>query len=215
MKQQPIFFLCLSAAILFISCSNNSGAKLKEPADSLTVHHSSTDTMSNEPQCNISVNGKYYDISAENITTGYTFSDSSLLITFNGVGAGRIVFSIPNLFSIPGKIATGYSSIRFKIAGTKEFSVEPTVTLYDYGKTGISFHNLGDGFRKNEVTPNAAEITSFQKLEENTNTKWAIYLIKGKIHTTVLKNVYESAAGELNRDYDIDGSFVIQTKIYF
>ncbi|HRB23502.1 MAG TPA: hypothetical protein PLZ18_07000, partial [Ferruginibacter sp.] len=74
MKQQPIFFLCLSAAILFISCSNNSGAKLKEPADSLTVHHSSTDTMSNEPQCNISVNGKYYDISAENISTGYTFS---------------------------------------------------------------------------------------------------------------------------------------------
>ena len=112
-------------------------------------------------------------------------------------------------------LATGYSYVRFKVAGSDEYSVEPTVDLYDYGMRGISFNNLNDGQHKNEASPGAADIISIQKIDENTTTNWAAYLVKGKIHTTVLKNVYESAAGEMNRDYTVNGSFVIHAKIYF
>ena len=59
------------------------------------------------------------------------------------------------------------------------------------------------------------EIMAIEKINENTTTNWAEFLIKGRIHTTVLKNVYESAAGDKNKDYTVAGSFVIKSKIYF
>ena len=200
MKNKFLSSIIISLSLFIFSCSGSNGAKLRYP---VITKGQLSDTLTNDLQCSIIINGKDYTIPPDSITTAYTFSDSSLILTFKGVGSGRLVFTIPNIFKCPSPIATGYSSVRFKIAGSDEYSVEPTVDLYDYGQ------------HKNEASPGAADIISIQKIDENTTTNWAAYLVKGKIHTTVLKNVYESAAGEMNRDYTVNGSFVIHAKIYF
>ena len=212
MKNKFLSSIFILLSLFIFSCSGSNGAKLRYP---VITKGQLSDTLTNDLQCSIIINGKDYTIPPDSITTAYTFSDSSLILTFKGVGSGRLVFTIPNIFKCPSPIATGYSSVRFKVAGSDEYSVEPTVDLYDYGMRGISFNNLNDGQHKNEASPGAADIISIQKIDENTTTNWAAYLVKGKIHTTVLKNVYESAAGEMNRDYTVNGSFVIHAKIYF
>lgn len=206
-----VFIIALST--LTYSCGNSSGASAGETGTTgITVKE---DTLSNELQCIITINDEKFIIPADSISSGYTFSDSSLIITFKGVGAGRLLVAIPNLFKCSASIPAGYSSVRFKIAGSEDYSTEPTVELYNYPVTGLSLNNLHDGYHKKEIAANAIEITSIKKTKENTDTKWAEYLIKGKVHTTVLKNVYEATAADKNKDYAVNASFVIQSKIYF
>lgn len=215
MKKSILFISGIIILATFYACGNGAKSEKNKPAPIHKTSSETTDTLSNDLQCRLIIDGKEYFIDSNNITTGYTFSDSSFLITFNGINEGRVVLSVPNFFKCPCNIPTGYSSVRFKIAGTDEYSTEPTVALYNYGKADISFHNLGNGLKINDHTPKAAEIVSILKTDENTDTKWAVYLIKGIINTTVLKNVYESDAGNLNKDYKIEGGFVISAKIYY
>ncbi len=214
MQNKLLLTLIFTQLVFICSCGNTENAQ----ADNTVTPPSTTssnDTLSNQLQCNISIDGKKFTVPADSIFTSYTFSDSSLGLSFNGINEGRLILTIPNIFKCPCNIPTGYSSIRFKIAGSDEYSVEPTVELYSYPVAGISFRNLNDGYHKKDVAQNAAVISSIQKTNENTDTKWAEYLIKGKIHTTVLKNVFESAAGENNKDYTVNGEFVIQTRINY
>lgn len=213
MQKTLLAAFIIAFSVLMYSCGNSSEAGTGKTRTSRTA--TKEDTLSNEQQCVISIDDKKFTIPADSVSSGYTFSDSSLAITFKGVGTGRLVITIPNLFKCPCPIPTGYSSVRFKIAGSDEYSTEPTAELYNYPVAGTSFNNLDDGYHKKAITGNAIEITSVRKTNENTNTNWAEYLIKGKIHTMALKNVYEVAAGNKNKDYAVKGSFVISSKIYF
>lgn len=207
----PIIIVAFS--VLIFSCGDAKTSRLKDEGKAGGPKTALTDTLSNEPQCAISVDDKTFTIPAENITTSYTFSDSSLVIAFKGVGNGLLRLEVPNIFKCPMKVPTGYSSVRFKIAGTEEYSTEPTVYLQQYPEPGLEFNNLVDGHTKTAVKDNAFEITAIRILEENTSTKWAVYLIKGKINTTVFKSSYEAKGND--RNYEVNGSFVLQTKIYF
>lgn len=213
MQRAFLATLIITLSVFTYSCKNSLQSRLKLPATE-DIKTTTKDTLSNEPHCFISIDDEQFNIPADSISSGYTFSDSSLIITFKGIDSGRLVVTIPNLFKCPYSIPTGYSSIRFKIADSNEYAIEPTVELYSYPMMGASFNNLYDGYHQKKIANNAIEILSARKTNENTNTGWAEYLIKGKINTTVLKNVYESAAGEKNKDYAVNGSFVIQTKIY-
>ena len=217
MKQTALFVVAVTLLISVPGCKGKTTAKSNSGCIDCPQKNepANTDTLSNQPQCIISIDDKEFSIPADSISTGYTFSDSSLTVTILGVGSGRVVFTIPNFLKCPCKIPTGYSSINTKIAGSDEYAVQPSLTLYSYLLPGISFNNLDDGYHKKEAADNAIDIMAIQKTNENTTTKWAEYLIKGQINTTVLKNVYESAAGDKNKDYHVTGGFVLQTKIYF
>lgn len=172
------------------------------------------DTIANGLLCAISIDDKEFFLPADSIATGYIFSDSSLSITIRGLKPGRLVITIPNLLKCPCKIPTGYSSGFTKNAGSNEYTVQSTVDLYSYPELGMSLNNLTDGQQHNDPVANAIEITGIQKTAENTDIKWAEYLIKGEIHTTVLKNVYDTTSLQNNKDYRVTGKFVIQAKIY-
>ncbi|HQV54529.1 MAG: hypothetical protein IPN82_13270 [Chitinophagaceae bacterium] len=210
-----LFSASVFTLLLIVSACNNSNTTAKEPAGSKKQTAPTNDTLSNEPQCSITIDDKEFAVSEDSISTGYSFSDSTLGVTIKGIDGGRVVFTMPNFFKCPCKISTGYSNINTKIAGTEEYAMWPTLELYDYPIRGISFRNLNDGYHEKGVTENAMEIMAIEKINENTTTNWAEFLIKGRIHTTVLKNVYESAAGDKNKDYTVAGSFVIKSKIYF
>lgn len=173
------------------------------------------DTLGNDLQCRLVIDGKEFLVAPEDIDATYTFSDSSVNITFKKIQSGFITLHIPGMYKCPCSISTGYSSVNTKVAGTaNEYAVQPTVTLNNYPIEGISFQNLSDGYHKGKAGDAAATIQTLRATGEGTSGSGYEYLIKGRIHTTVLKNVYESAAGDKNKDYPIEGSFVIKPRLY-
>ncbi len=213
--------MILSTCIILLSLSIYSCNNLKEekPADAqksgTETSIAKKDTLGNDLKCNIVIDGKKFNLPADSISTSFADRDSSLKIFMKGLDGGRIILDIPNLFECPCKIPTGYQSAYTKIFNSEEYAIVPTVELYDYPVADFSLRNLDDGFHKIPVSDNAATITVMQKISENINVKKASFLIKGSIHTTVLKNAYESHAGSKNKDYKIEGDFVINAEIYF
>ena len=209
-------FLALFASFVIVcSC----GSKKKDCPDCIDKPQEGavagkTDTLSNEPQCHILVDDKKFDVPADSIETGWSFSDSSMTVTIHGVGGGYLHIVIPNLFKCPCDVPTGYSSINTKISGSDDYAVLPTVSLYNYPVAGPSFNNLNDGYHEAAVKPGAITIQHFEQMKDSSSASATIFFIKAKIKTTVLKNVYESGAGKNNRDYPVEGSLVIKSKEY-
>lgn len=213
MKQTALLVAAIVLLISVVGCKGK--ATVKSNPDCIDCpakkESANTDTLGNQPQCTIDIDDKEFTILADSISTAYTFSDSSLTITFLGVGGGLVRLDIPNIYKCPCRIPTGYTSPRFKEYGSETYSTEPTVYLQKYPQPGLSFNNLVDGHTKTAVKDNAFEISSIRKIDENTSNKWAVYLIKGMINTTVFKSSYEASGND--RNYEVSGRFVIQTKI--
>lgn len=214
--QKIVLTIAIITQLLFIgSCNNFKESNQNKSNNSATLPTNTIGTLGNEPFCSLVINAKEYEVPTDSIVKSFGRLDSSYTISFMGINGGFVGLVIPNIFKCPAKIPTGYKSIYHKIYGTEDYDVVPTIKLYNYGLPDISFRNLDDGFHKKEVTENAAEITALQKISEDTTHKQVIYLMKGKIHTIVLKNVYHAHAGNINRDYKIEGSFVLKINISF
>ncbi|MBL7749099.1 MAG: hypothetical protein JNM19_16795 [Chitinophagaceae bacterium] len=204
-------FLILSVTVL--SGCGQAGKTEKKPGPAAPV--AAKDTPGNDLQCKLTIDGKEFLVAPEDIDATFTFSDSSVNITFKKIGSGFITLHIPGMYKCPCSIPAGYSSVNTKVAGTEnEYAIQPTVTLNSYPVEGISFHNLSDGYHEGNAGGSAATIQTLRATGEGTSGSGYEYLIKGRIHTTVLKNVYESAAGDKNKDYRIEGSFVIRPRLY-
>ena len=211
---KPQRFLPVFILVVAFACTNK-GKPSSEPEMKPEGQLEKQDTLNDNPQCNISIDDKSFAITPENIEANYTFSDSSVNITFKSIESGFITLHIPNMYQCPCSISTGYSSVNTKVAGTEnEYAIQPTVTLNNYPVADISFRNLNDGYHDKKTEDNAATIQTMKATGEGTSGSGYEYLIKGRIYTTVLKNVYESAAGDKNKDYKIEGSFVIKCRLY-
>jgi len=215
MRNKKVGRLFLIIISVFTLACNSKSKPSNEPGAIPSNQIEINDTLSNNLQCSITIDDKSFTLAPENIEADYTFSDSSVQITFKSIEAGFIILHIPNMYKCPCNISTGYSSVNTKVAGTEnEYAVQPTVTLNNYPMAGISFKNLNDGYHEKKVEDAAASIQTMKSTGEGTSGSGYEYLIKGRIHTTVLKNVYESAAGNKNKDYKIEGSFVIKPRLY-
>ena len=215
MQKMMLTVALITQLLSIVSCNNFKESNQNKLEENTTSSSNTKDTLGNEPFCSLVINGKEYEVPSDSIVKSFGRLDSSFIITFKGISGGGVMLTIPNIFKCPCKIPTGYASIYNKIYGTEEYEVVPTVQLYNYGMPDISFRNLDDGFHKQKIAENAAEIIALQKISEDSAHKQVAYLMKGKIHTTVYKNVYHSNAGSINRDYKIEGSFVLKINISF
>jgi hypothetical protein len=168
-----------------------------------------TDSLPDEPLFSFSLDGKQYNLAPLSVQASYLGSDSSITISAWANDSMALSITMPHAkknsaFMVP----TGYSSARTKIAGSDEWAVVSTLTLSGYPLKDVSFNNLNDGFHENKVTPDAITVTSFRQAEGRS------YLLKGYIHTRLLKNVYEGSTNSYNHDYDLEGKFVIRFDVW-
>jgi hypothetical protein len=213
MSKTLLSIIVISLCAFIFSCGGPRGPKLKQSEVTGTANAEPGDTLSDELQCKIKIDDKEFTVPADSISTAYTFSDSSFVITMKGVGTGLLRLDVPDFFKCPYKIPTGYTSVRFKMYESVEFSTEPTVYLQNYAGPGLEFNNLVDGHTKTAVKENAFEVTAVRKIAEDSSNNWAAYILKGKIHATVFKSSYEAKGND--RNYEVNGQFVIKTKINF
>ncbi len=209
------FFSILTTllSLIFFSCSesvnSNTANEINKNASQIKK-----DTLIEEVHCSIVMNGKKFTIKPDDINADYSLADSSLNLTFKKIESGFIVLHIPKIFKCPCTVPTGYSPTTTNISFTQDRILLPTLTLENYPLQGISFQNLNDGFNAKKIEDGAATIFIMNPTGAGSTSTGYEYLIKGKIHTTALKSVYESNAGEKNKDYRIEGSFVIKKIIY-
>jgi hypothetical protein len=174
--------------------------------------------LGNKPKCIIFIDGKGFTIPADSIRTGFVRQDSSYSVDFIGIGGSTLSLSIPHLFKCPCKIPAGFTGERYKISFSDEYATHPTVRLNNYPVKGMYVESSSDGRHNIALTEqkeNAVEILSVEKISDNPGTNSAEFLIKGRLHTTLLKNLNHQDAGADNKDYGVKGGFVIKDKIYF
>jgi len=168
-----------------------------------------TDTLPDEPQFNFTLDGKEYRVLPDDLMTSYSATDTSINISARPNDSLGLLIVLPHAvknssFNVP----TGYSSINTKIAFSEELAVVPTVTLSGYPLKDVSFNNLYDGYHKKEVKPDAVTVTAFRQQEGRS------WILKGRIHTRLLKNVYEGKNNAYNHDYELQGQFVVRFDIW-
>jgi|GEM_PF-5532224 len=210
--KKQIGFILYVLAILTASCNNLKKEKISASGDSqktdtLTI---SKDTLSNEPQFKFAIGDKQFYITADKISNRVNSRDSSITIEVKGVENGYLIVTIPGFNKCPGSFATGYRSVYLKKFESEELAIQPTVDLYGYPVAGMSLKNSNDGFHEIDLLPDALIVNSVLPVPESNGKK---FILKGEINTTVLKNVYESHAGEANKDYLITGQFAILVEL--
>jgi hypothetical protein len=211
MCKQILSFGATAICFLLLACSGKQSEGEKQPGKPALA--APGDTLSNELQCNLTIDGKSYAVAPDSIDAYYTFSDSSVAVTVKGIGGGYLAFIIPNLYKCPAKIPNGFSSINTKIAGTEELAVRPTVTYSLDLQASNTFNNYNDGLHEGKPDANAFEVQRASPTGEGSPGSGFEYLMKIRIHTTALKNVYNAAAKEKNKDYEIEGGLVIKPKL--
>ncbi|MFT3980049.1 MAG: hypothetical protein QM687_06230 [Ferruginibacter sp.] len=213
-KKQII--LILSAVMLILSCNNLKEEPNKTPAatpsqlQKINPDMKFKDTLSNDPQFKFAIADKQFYITADKISNRVNSRDSSITIEVKGVEDGYMIVTIPSFNKCPGSFATGYRSVYLKKFESEELGIQPTVDLYGYPVLGMSLKNSNDGFHEIDLLPGALIVNSVSPVAESNGKK---FILKGEIHTTVLKNVYESHAGEANKDYKITGQFSILVEL--
>jgi hypothetical protein len=217
LKINPSFVIVIATVTFLLSCSNEDKSEKKQLSVENPVAEKE-DTLTNELQCKISIDSKEFTISADSIRTGFVRQDSSYSIDFMGINGSTLSLSIPHLFKCPCKIPAGFTGERYKISFSDEYAIQPTVRLNNYPVKGMYVESSSDGQHKialAEQKENAVEILSVEKISDNPGANSAEVLIKGRIHTMLLKNLNHEDAGTDNKDYKVKGSFVIKDKIYF
>lgn len=217
LKTKSLLLITVSISLLMLACSSSDKSiKEKQLIENITAEK--VDTLTNDPQCKISIDNQEFVISTDSIHTGFVRQDSSYSLDFMGIGSGTLSLSIPHLFKCPCKIPAGFTGERYKISFSDEYATQPTVRLNNYPVTGMYVESSSDGQNKiplAEQKGNAVEILSVEKINDNPGTNSAEFLIKGRIHCILLKNLNHEDAGGANKDYSVKGSFVIKDKIYF
>jgi hypothetical protein len=217
LKIKILFVVAIAVSIFILACSGRDKSEKKELFVESTVAEKE-DTLTNDPQCKISIDYKEFTISADSIHTGFVRQDSSYSLDFMGISGGTLSLSIPHLFKCPCKIQSGFTGERYKISFSDEYATHPAVRLNNYTVKGMYVESSSDGRHEiplAEQKENAVEILSVEKISDNPGSNSAEFLIKGRIHTTLLKNLNHEDAGADNKDYKVKGSFVIKDKIYF
>jgi hypothetical protein len=207
----------LVISIFLIACSGGDKSEKKESLVESTVAEKE-DTLTNDPQCKISIDDKEFTISVDSIHTGFVRQDSSYSLDFMGISGGTLSLSIPHLFKCPCTIPAGFTGERYKISFSDEYATHPAVRLNNYPVKGMYVESSSDGRHEIPLTEqkeNAVEILSIEKISDNPGTNSSEFLIKGRVHTTLLKNLNHEDAGADNKDYKVRGSFVIKDKIFF
>ena len=217
-----IFFLKLTLAVCIGSffsgsCNNQSDGNTSKMDTATGVNNAGTetDTLQDTPQFVFSIDDKEFSVSEENVTATYLPSDSSITLFAKTGDTSGLYMLIPRAYKTFFSVPTGYSSVNTRIAFSEELAVQPTVILNNYPEVDVSFNNLDDGYHKKEPQPNAITVTSYRQLEGGSNMQGWNFLLKGYIHTTVLKSVYAGKDKAYNHDYKIKGKFVIRFKSYF
>jgi hypothetical protein len=217
LKSKTLIGVAIAVAIFLLACSggDKSGKKVSMMDNTVSGNE---DTLTNDLQCKISIDGKEFTIPADSIHPGFVRQDSSYSIGFTGINGGGMTISIPHLFKCPCKIPAGFTGERYKISFSDDYATHPTVILSNYPVKGMYVHSSSDGQHEIALASqkeNAVEILSVEKISENHGVNSADFLIKGKIHVILLKNLNHEDAGVDNKDYEVNGSFVIKDKIYF
>ena len=213
-KHAPLLLIFI--LITFTACNNSKEPQLQTDTNANTNTIPEKENIANDAlPCTIAIDDKKFTIVADNISTAYEPEDSSITITFKGFNEGRLLLRIPNFFKAPCKIPTGYISNRTKKLWVNSAGVASTAELILYPTEATSFNNLNDGRNIKAIVPDAAEITAVQKLKEYKSDNRIEYLVTGKIHTTMLKNVFHTDAGAQNKDYNVTGDFAIKANIYY
>ncbi len=161
----------------------------------------------------IAIGDKQYVLPDDSVSTQYNQADSSLRISVKGLEPGPLLITIPNLHKGPCKISEGYLSAGKGYTGSRTNTLSPTVELYNNYQPGAGFNNLRRGLNENSVLENAIEITSVNKADENKHTNWVLYIINGKIKTTVFNHTADPVAMSEDEKYSVKGTFAILAKV--
>ena len=200
------------ALVVFTSCGGSDSKSSQPNPDPRVIENkeSDNDTLSDQPQFNFKVDDTVYKIDSAEIRVYYSSSDATIRIDAGADETGRLSIVIDSLGKLPGFRGNCWKGANIIQPGTDTVSSQPTVTFYKNLGIVSSWNNLDNGF--NQTAPRqdgSLYIYGIQRMGERN------FLIKGRIQTRVLKIKYESSAGEINRDHEISGSFVIPFEDYW
>ncbi len=219
--KNPFFSLvmAITSFICFVSCNGdqeekNNGIK-KTGTRQEDQFSPGKDSLSDAPQFVFELDEREFSVSPENITVTYISSDSIINIYAKTGDTTGLFLCIPCKMERPFTVSTGYSSEKTKIAFSEELAVVPTVILNNYPEVDISFNNLDDGYHKKEIQPSALTVTAFNEIKNETGSSEKSYILKGYIHTRLLKNVFAAKANDDNHDYRLNGKFVVVFRSYW
>ena len=196
----------VSAILLSGACHNN--PENKKPAVQFT--ESVKDTLPDLPQFVFMVDDKKYSVAGTDIEVHYSDSDSTLSIDAGKKDGDRLSITIADVKHTPGYRGNAWRSDNTKLAGSDSLVYQPTVTFYKNNGRLASWNNFSDGYHEQEIKDdNSLYIFGLRK------TGGRNFIIKGRINTRVLKNVYESGSKDFNKDHDVSGEFVIIFEDYW
>ena len=200
------------ALVIFNSCRSSDKKQPQPNSDPRVIENKAfdKDTLPNKPQFKFTVDDTFYKIDSANINVYYSSSDATIRIDAGADETGRLSIVIDNLRNLPGFRGNGWKGANMIQPGADTVSSQPTVTFYKNLGIVSSWNNLDNGF--NPTAPNQDGSLYIYEIQRMGERK---FLIKGRIQTRVLKNKYESSAGEFNRDHDISGSFVVPFEDYW
>ena len=198
----PAVFIGLAAC----NSTNKPGTGIPDA----TPEAAKNDTLPDIPQFAFMVDENKYTPDSADVSVYYSGSDSSLVIDAGKADGDRLHIVIADVKKTPGYRGNAWRSNNTKLAGTDSPVYQSTVS-YTRNNGGVaSWNNLDDGqHAQPPKEDNSLYIYGLRKTAERN------FIIKGRINTRVLKNVYESASKEFNKDHTITGVFVIRFEDYW
>jgi hypothetical protein len=198
--------LIFSAILLLDACHNNPGSKNPDVQFTETVK----DTLPDLPQFVFTVDDKQYSVAGTDIDVHYTESDSTLTIDAGEKDGDRLHITIPDVKHTPGYRGNAWRSDNTKRAGSDSLVYQPTVTFYKNEGSLASWNNFSDGYHEQEVKEDHSLYIYGLRQTGGRN-----FIIKGRVNTRLLKNVFESGSKDFNKDHLVSGEFVIQFEDYW
>jgi hypothetical protein len=192
--------------VSIMSCNNNAGGNKPDvkPAENIN------DTLPDDPQFSCMVGDTNYSFAAPDIDVHYSASDSALTIDAGPQNGERLHIVIADVKHTPGSRGNAWRSNTTKLAGTDSLVYEPTVTFIRNEGGFSSWNNLNDGYHTQQPgTESSLFIYGLRQTDKRN------FMIKGRINTHLLKNVYASGHKEFNKDQTVTGQFVIQFEDYW
>lgn len=169
-----------------------------------------SDTLPDAQQCSFKVDDKTYVISSADISVHFSNTDSTLSIAAGKDDTARLNIVIADAKHVPGYRGNAWRSNNTKLAGSDSLVWQPTVELYKKADVLVSWNNLSDG--QQEAKPADDQSLYIYSLRQTGNHS---FLIKGRINTRLLKNVYAGTAKEFNTDHTVSAAFVIEFEDYW
>jgi len=199
-------FIMVAAYILLTACHNNS--ENSKPATKQPEFKK--DSLPDTPQFVFAIDDKSYTVDQADIVVHYSSSDSSLTIDAGKNDGDRLHITISDIKNTPGFRGNSWRSDNTKLAGSDSLIYQPTVIFYKNDGGLASWNNFSDGYHESQFKrDNSLYIYGLRQTGERN------FIIKGRINTRLLKNVYESASKEFNKDHDVSAEFVIPFEDYW